>query len=157
LLCDLRLVILPVPVILNRFDADLFVRIFGIFLLAGLRLRVEHHDHQAPIQSGNPFDGAVVDTHFREHVQFLASKLRVRHFARLEHAGHLDLVALFEESDRLLDLERKIVFSDPRTDLYTFYFELFALLVLAALTFQVLVPSVVDDSTNGRRSGAVVR
>ncbi len=51
LLNDFRRVILPVPVILNRLTAVLFVLIFGIFLLTNPRLRKEHHDHHAPVQS----------------------------------------------------------------------------------------------------------
>jgi hypothetical protein len=146
----LRLVIFPLPVILNRFDADLFVRIFGIFFLAHVWLWIEHHDHQASVQSRNAFYCPVIDALLCEQVQFLAPKLRVRDFTSLEHAGHFDLVPLFHELLGFLDLKRKIVFSDPRTDLYTLYLGLLALLILPLLALQVFILAIIDDLGNRR-------
>ena len=47
--------------------------------------------------------------------------------ASLKHAGHFDLVPLFQELYGIPDQERQIVLGDPRTDLYTLYFLLFLL------------------------------
>jgi len=109
LLNDFRRVIFPVPVILNRLTAVLFVLIFGIFLLAGVRLRHEHHYHEAPIQGWRPLNGSVLDDMLREGVELFLAQLRVRDLTSLEHARHFDLMPFAKEFDRLADVGLQIV------------------------------------------------
>ena len=71
----------------------------------------------------------------------------------LKLAGDLHLVSVFDEPDRVLHKEAKIVFSNTRTDFYTLYFGLLALLILTKLAFRVLVTAVVDNFANGRVGG----
>jgi len=148
LLNDFRRVIFPVPVILNRLTAVLFVLIFGIFLLCGVRFWGEHHYHKAPIQGWRPLHRSKFDNRFREQVKLLLAQFRVRDLARFEHARHLDFAAFFQESDCLGNVGLQIVLGNTRTDLYTLNFLLFALFIFALLALQVLVLSVVDDSTD---------
>lgn len=151
LLCVLRRVIFPVPVILNRFAAVLLVLIFGIALLLRRgRLWNQDHDHHASIQRRDPLNGPEIRHRFRELFQLLPAQLGVRDLARLEHAGDLDLVALAEELPRLDDAGLQVVLRNSRTDLYTLNFLLLALLVLALLPFQVLMLAIVDDLAHRR-------
>ncbi len=71
-------------------------------------------------------------------------------FPGLELTGYFDLVPFLQEVNRFLQVERDIVFLNPRTDLYTLYFLLFALVLLLLLLGRVLIPAVIDDFSNRR-------
>lgn len=79
----------------------------------------------------------------------------MRNFARLEHAGHFDLVAFLQKLQSLPDSDVQVVLSNARTDLYTLYFLLLALLVLSLLPFEVFQLAVVGNA-NHRGLGAGV-
>jgi hypothetical protein len=147
-----RRVIFPVPVILNRFTAVLFVLIFGIFLL-GSWLRDEHHDHHSAIKGRRTFDRCKVHDRLRKLVQLLSAQFGVRDLASLEDARDFDLVALFQEASSLSHTRQQVMLGDTRTDLYTLNFLLLALLVLTQLPFEVFVLTVVDNLAHGGLGG----
>lgn len=154
MLCDFRRVILPDPVTLNRFAAVLFVFSFAIFLFSGrLRLRDEHHDHQAPVHGRRALDGGDVGKLFGHRFELLPTQFRVRDFSRPELAGHLDLVAVFQELASFLRLEAEIMRRNSRTDLYTLYVLLFFLRLPLPVLHFVLIFAVIDDPANRRLSG----
>jgi hypothetical protein len=65
-----------------------------------------------------------------------------------KHARDFHLPALFQELDGFADVSLNIVFSDTRTNLYTLYILLLALLIAALLPFQILMLTVVNNSAD---------
>lgn len=149
MLYDFRRVIFPDPVTLNRFAAVLLVFSFGIFLLSSrLRLRKEHHDHQASVQRWRSFDAGDVRKGLGHQHQFSSAELTVRDLAGAELARDLDLVAVFQELPSLFRLEAEIMLRDARAYLYTLYVLLFFLPLALTLLHVVLEFAVIDDPTN---------
>ncbi len=62
-------------------------------------------------------------------------------------------MTLIQKASCVLDEKGEVVLRNSRTDLYTLYFLLLALLILALLPFQILVPTVVDDLDDRRLRG----
>lgn len=156
LLCVRRRVIFPDPVILNLFAAVLLVFSFGTFLSLWLcsRFRHEDHRHQLAIQSGRPLDGADVFKFLGDSIELSSTDLGVRDLASAELADESDLVAVFQEPPSLLHVERDVVLSNSRTDLYTLYVLRFALPFFLALALFVLEVAVIDDlADRGLRMG----
>ena len=127
----------PVPVILNRFLAPLWVFIFGglvvalltgsvSFLLAfpfpvrhthlGLE-RSHEHDHGPALHPWRLLDRAVRTELISELIEQGFTQIRVGHLAAAEAHRHLDLVALLEELEDLLHLRVIVVVVDVRTHL----------------------------------------
>ena len=150
LLCDFRRVIFPVPVILNRLAAVLFVFSFGILLLSyGVWAWDQNHDHQLAVQSGRSLDSRVIRDCSGHALQLLSADFGVRDFTRSKLASDFDLVPLSEELNRVLQEKRYIMLRDARTDLYTLYLGLFFLGLPRLLARQVLVLAVIQDLTDG--------
>lgn len=153
MLWDLRRVIFPEPVILNRFAAVLFVFSFGIFLGSRIGLGIQHHDHLPSVQRGRAFHDGDVGYLATEVIQFFAAKLRVRNLASLEHADHADLVALFQELDGVPNEVLEVVLRNSRANLYTLNFLLFFLRLLILLLRQVLIAPKINDLADRRLGG----
>lgn len=153
MLCDFRRTILPVPVILNRLAAVLLVLIFGILLGSSVRFGHEHHDHELSVQRRNSFDHGHLARLCRKEVQLLPAQLGVRDLSRLEYTAYFDLVTLAQEANRVLDQKGKVVFCDPRTDLYTLNLLTLAFLIAVLLLGQVFELAVVDDLADRRLGG----
>ena len=149
LLWVFRRVIFPVPVILNRFAAVLFVLIFGIFLLlsSGRWLSEQNHGHHSSFHLRSAFDDRDICHKFSEPVQLLPPEFRVSDLTGPEHTRHFNFVALSNELPCFSDTSLDVVFRNTRTNLYTLYFLLGLLFVISQFRFQVFMLAVVDDST----------
>lgn len=140
----LRLVILPVPVILNRFAAVLFVLIFGMAFL-GTWFREQDHYHLLPFENRWPFDDCRFAECFCESIHLVQADLGVGNFPGSKLACHAYLVPFSEELPRIFEQGLHVIFRNTRTHLYTLYILSFALSFLLALLGLVFMLAVVND------------
>lgn len=88
-----RRVIFPVPVILNRFAAVLFVLIFGIFFRLCLRSWVQKHDHLSSFKRRSSLDNPDLGQVIRKLLHLHFPKVCVWQFPWAEHTDDPDFVA----------------------------------------------------------------
>src|SRR5262245_50273814 len=87
-------------------------------LLGGVLLARAHDQvHPVAVHLGTTLDVAVLADVGGEAAEEIEAELRLRHLAAAELDGRLDLVALFQEPHRVLQLRRVVVVVDVRTEL----------------------------------------
>ena len=117
---------------------------------------LKHQRHTPAFHFGVAFDFAYRPQLIFDLLKQIAAQFQVSHFTPLKLERELNLIALFEELARMIDLDHQIMIADADS-LQLQFLELAAAAGSAGLVFLLLLLiaplAVIHDSADGRASG----